>query len=96
MVEITEQGDVIWLEGEIDMASADELRSSLLEHAAGPLILDASNLTFMDSSGLKVLLEAAASRNGSGNLVLRRPTRSVRRLFEITIPNGFEGLEVQE
>ena len=96
MVEITTQGEVIWLEGEIDMSSAHELRSVLTEHGAGPLILDASNLTFMDSSGLKVLAEAAASRNGSGSLVLRRPTNSVRRLLEIIAPDGVEGLDVQE
>jgi len=96
MVEITTQGEVIWLEGEIDMSSAHELRSVLTEHGAGPLILDASNLTFMDSSGLKVLVEAAASRNGSGSLVLRRPTNSVRRLLEIIAPDGVEGLDVQE
>lgn len=96
MVDITLQGEVIWLEGEIDMSSADELRSVLMEHRTRPLILDASNLTFMDSSGLKVLLEAAALRNGSGSLVLRRPTKSLRRLLEITAPHGVEGLDVQE
>lgn len=96
MVDITLQGEVIWLEGEIDMSSADELRSVLMEHGTGPLILDASNLTFMDSSGLKVLVEAAASRNGSGSLVLRRPSNSVRRLLDITVPHGVEGLDVQE
>jgi anti-sigma B factor antagonist len=96
MVDITLQGELIWLEGEIDMASADQLRSVLMEHRTGPLILDASNLTFMDSSGLKVLVEAAASRNGSGSLVLRRPSSSVRRLLEIIAPHGVQGLEVQE
>lgn len=96
MVEITKQGDVIWVEGEIDLSSADDLRSVLKEHGTGPLILDASKLTFIDSSGLKVLLEAAASRNGNGNLILRRPTRTVRRVLEIIIPNGVAGLDVQE
>jgi anti-anti-sigma factor len=96
MVDITLQGEVIWLEGEIDMSSADELRSVLMEHRTGPLILDASNLTFMDSSGLKVLVEAAASRNGSGSLVLRRPSSSVRRLLDMIVPNGVEGLDVEE
>lgn len=95
MLEITEQGGVVWLEGEVDMASAGDLRSALIERENGPLVVDVSNLTFMDSSGLKVLIQAAASRNGSGSMVLRRPTRSVRRLLELAVPGGVEGLEVQ-
>lgn len=96
MPEITTQGEVVWIEGEIDMSSAGDLRSALKEHGSGPLILDVSHLTFMDSSGLHVVLEAAASRNGNGNLILRGPTRAIRRLLEITVPGGVEGLEVQQ
>lgn len=50
----------------------------------------------MDSSGLKVLLLAAASRNGNGNLILRRPQRAILRVLEILVPDGIDGLEVQE
>jgi anti-anti-sigma factor len=95
VVQITKQGDVIWIEGEVDMASADDLRAVLRDNDTGPLILDASNLTFMDSSGLRVLLETAASRNGNGDLILRRPQRSLRRLLEIAVPDGIDGLQVQ-
>ena len=95
MIEITEQSGVLWLEGEIDLTAGDDLRSALLQQRTGPLILDASNLTFMDSSGLKVLLQAVALRQGNGTVVLSRPHRNVRRLLELAVPGGVEGLQVE-
>jgi anti-anti-sigma factor len=94
MLDVTKQGEVLWVEGEVDMSSADELHAAIRDHGNGPLILDASNVEFMDSSGLKVLIEAGASRNGS--IVLRRPSRAIRRLLEIAVPDGIDELQVQE
>jgi anti-anti-sigma factor len=86
------------VEGEIDMASAPELVEAMarLERSNGHLVIDLAGVTFMDSSGLHAVLNEVMSRNGSGPLVLRHPTRPVRRLLDIIIPAGVEGLEVQE
>lgn len=76
------------LRGELDPHTAPELRDRLDQafarghHRIG---LELSELTFMDSSGLRVILSAhkeAASRGGS--LVLRSPSPTARRLLDIT------------
>lgn len=96
-LEITPTDEGFRLEGELDMATADDL-SQLLRAAAadgGPVLLDLSGISFMDSSGLRVLLEAAELIRGSGSLVIVHPSAQVRRLLEISIPGGAPGLEVR-
>jgi anti-anti-sigma factor len=54
--------------------------------AAGPVELDLSAVTFIDSSGLRVLL---AFRSGHGDRFrLARPSRVVKRILEITASEG--------
>jgi anti-anti-sigma factor len=80
--------------GEVDLSSMDQFRQameSLATHGSTPLVVDAEGLTFMDSAGLAVLLQAAG-RNG-GTLVMRNPQRIVRRLIEST---GLSGVLVME
>ena len=91
----TEEG--FRLEGELDMATADDL-SQLLRSAAshgGPIVLDFSGIAFMDSSGLRAILEAAATQNDNGGVVILNPSAQVRRVLDISIPGGTPGLEVR-
>ena len=83
--------------GELDMATASQLREffSQGQGSNGPLELDVSGLSFMDSSGLEVLLRQAASRPNGAPLVLQNPTRPVLRVFEIAVPRGVAGLELE-
>jgi len=47
------------VEGEVDLMTAPSLAKALAEaESAGPLTLDLREVTFMDSTGLRVLLEA--------------------------------------
>jgi anti-anti-sigma factor len=73
---------VVRLEGEIDAATAPALQRRLEAH---PLVhvLDMERVTFLDSSGLKVLAIANRARNPDGPLMLRAPSPSVRRLLDI-------------
>jgi anti-anti-sigma factor len=68
--------------GEIDHGNADTLRRAL--HTAprqgGLVTLDASGVTFCDSSALRVLIDAAVR----GGLRLHAPSSAVRRLLELT------------
>lgn len=75
------------LAGEIDAHTAPDLERHLLtritEH--GSARLETSGVTFMDSSGLRVLIGATnESRSRGGDLVLASPTPVVRRLIEIS------------
>jgi anti-anti-sigma factor len=74
-LEITPTDDGYRLEGELDMATAGDLTELLLAASAGdtPLVLDFSGVSFMDSSGLRALLEGAELPNGSGPIVSRTP-----------------------
>jgi anti-anti-sigma factor len=61
-------GSRLTLRGELDLGSAGALASAL-EQAPGPVLLDLRKLTFMDSTGVRVLLEAA-ERAGAGLRIL--------------------------
>jgi anti-anti-sigma factor len=72
--------------GEIDAASAPLLAEQVTAEGAGSsLVLDMSNVTFIDSSGLRVML-ALADRGSSGGapLCVADPSRAVMRLLEIS------------
>lgn len=73
--------------GELDLASAPELRRQVT-NAAAPgvkrLELDLSAVEFIDAAGLSVLVEMSKVAAASGcALVIRRPSRAVRRLLEL-------------
>ena len=96
-LEITATDDGYRLEGELDMATAGSL-TELLRGVAGndtPLVLDLSGVSFMDSSGLRALLEGAGLPGGGGNVVVKDPSPQVRRVLDITIPDGVPGLEIR-
>lgn len=68
------------------MASSPELAQELRDATAtgeGSLILDVSELSFIDSTGLRVLIETARRLGEAGDLVLRNPSRPVMDVLEI-------------
>ena len=74
--------------GEVDAATAPTLDAALRRAAAeghAELVIDCRGMTFIDSSGLNVLV-ANAKRLGAGDvrLVLESPSASAVRLFEIS------------
>ena len=93
-IEPTDEGFA--LHGELDMATAGDLAELLREAGRGPdpISLDFSGISFMDSSGLRVILEAASHRNGN-SLVILHPAAQVQRVLDISIPGGTPGLEVR-
>jgi anti-anti-sigma factor len=58
-------GRRLTLRGELDLGTAGQLESALAE-AQEPVLLDLRELTFMDSTGVRVLLEAAERAAGDG------------------------------
>jgi anti-sigma B factor antagonist len=88
-VGVATSGDetVVSVRGELDMATAPQLRDSLAEVLADlptRLVVDARQLTFIDSTGLSALLLAQRRcRAQGGELYLREPTEAVRRLISL-------------
>ncbi len=74
------------LGGELDAHSAPSLDAALDDlDAAGAITLDLSSLDFMDSSGLRVVIEAnQRAQASSGSMVLLRPNRTISRLFDVS------------
>ena len=81
-------GPVVVLSGEADTTTAALLREMLaaqLEAGARLVTVDASELSFLDSASLRVLVLAARALQGRhGTLVLARPQPIVARMLEIT------------
>ena len=74
--------------GELDMATTGVLKAEIDRlHEAGfdRLVLDLRRLRFMDSTGLRLVLEVdAAARSGDWSFSLIRGSATIQRLFEVT------------
>ena len=85
--ELVQSGDVheVTLRGELDMASVGDLAEWLVSVSGSSVVVDLSDLTFMDSSGITALVVAkVAMENNGDQLILRRPRPNVRRILEVT------------
>lgn len=78
----------IQLLGELDMSTAPQLREELARLAsdgATQVTVDLSELQFVDSTGLSVLIGGLKRlREQGGDMALRSPTPGTRRVLEIT------------
>jgi anti-anti-sigma factor len=76
------------LEGELDLASSVQVEEQLKAlEAARParIVIDLGGLAFIDSTGLRTLIQADQRARGSGSeLVLRPGDESIQRVFELT------------
>ena len=75
---------VVQVDGEIDLSTAGDLRTALEQALATDphVVIDMAGVTFVDAGGLRVVLQVAESRNGSGPLPLRNASR-VERILEL-------------
>jgi anti-sigma B factor antagonist len=84
-VEDGPDGVVIRPRGELDMATQAELREVLEAHApSGALTLDLAALRFLDTSGLRLILETAeAAHRGGFDFAVLPGVPAVMRLFDV-------------
>ena len=88
---------VLFLSGELDMSTAEHFSSALAPAVTegGPITVDISALTFMDSTGVHALIRAAATLKDRGCIVIHglEGNASIRKLFELTrlgeLPNVY-------
>jgi anti-sigma B factor antagonist len=89
-VTVNTDGDrsTVFLRGELDLSGVDRAREAVEQAEASDaslLVLDLSELEFIDSTGLEVVLRAARRAHDSGRrLIVARPSRYVRRLLSMT------------
>jgi anti-anti-sigma factor len=80
-------GVVLALHGELDVAAAPQLEKLLEEIRAerhDRVMVELSDLSFVDSAGVSVLIKAKKEAEEDGSqLVLRRPTAQVHRVFAV-------------
>ena len=78
---------VLALAGELDiqtMPAVARRLAEVLEHQPRRLVFDLRELSFMDSSGLRVFVLAHKQLAAGSRLVVRAPNQLIRRMLEIT------------
>lgn len=88
-------GVVIVAEGELDLVGAPTLSEALAGSGNGRVILDLGGVGFMDSSGLRALIEARQScLDADRPFAIARPSEPVRRVLELVdLGREFEVVE---
>jgi anti-anti-sigma factor len=82
--------------GELDDSTANLLAEVLRQEGrgSGDVVLDMSGVTFMDSSGVHVLLVGSEWLRG-GHLILRNPTPPIDQVFELVDIERVKGIRVE-
>ena len=84
---------VVSLAGEFDVYTVSAFRTELerVGHFSGPIIVDLSGVTLLDSSGIGALVDLLnQARSDGGSVGVICPHRPLRRVFEITgLRNAF-------
>ena len=74
--------------GDIDMATAPQLAEalqSLIEQGATLIILEAADVQFLDSSGLRVIVNSANKLSAAGGrLLIEGMSGAVQRVLEVS------------
>jgi anti-anti-sigma factor len=86
-VEPVEDAILVSATGEIDMSTVDVLEGELTmaREEGSTVLLDLSGVTFIDSTGLHLLLEASHSSAVSDwGFFVVRPSEAVQRLVEVS------------
>ncbi len=76
----------IALVGRLDTMTAPELEAELNNDlpGAGSLVLDFTDLDYISSAGLRVLLSAHKAMSGKGGMKVKNVNEIVREVFEVT------------
>jgi len=81
---------VIHVAGELDVATSGLLAAAVARAmeagnaGRADLVVDLAHVRFIDASGVNVLIRATSrARSAGGTLVLRSPSRTVRRILDV-------------
>jgi anti-sigma B factor antagonist len=79
---------ILTLDGEFDLSSAPEVRGALdrvVDEGTQRIVVDMLSCTFVDSTGLGVLLHTAKRIEGEGGMALACTDEQIRRLLGLTM-----------
>lgn len=84
-VELSEEAGRAVLHGELDLLAYDEVAAQLapLFDAPGDVTVDVSDLSFVDSSGIRLFVRLQRALDDRGRLHLSGPTPHVASVFEV-------------
>jgi anti-sigma B factor antagonist len=88
-------GGVLYLSGELDLASVGTFTECVRScvDGEGEVVLDLSDVSFIDSSGVGAVVKLARDL-GDRPIVLRSPSRSVRKVLEIVRIDDYENIRI--
>ncbi len=78
---------VLKVHGELDIATSpllDEALARARDTGAASIVVDLSSVSFMDSTGLHVLIKHAREEDNRSRLRLTKVSPQARRLFELS------------
>jgi anti-sigma B factor antagonist len=86
---VEQRGDawVVRLGGELDLYNAPQVRKALIEAAsdsASRVVVDLSEVEFLDSTALGILIEASRRLDNRSAFLLAAPRLETRRALEIS------------
>jgi anti-sigma B factor antagonist len=74
---------VVTVSGEVDLSSAPRLAETLVQFTNGTVIVDLSDVTFFDASGLRALMAARRHiERRNGRLIVHGMSRNVRKVLD--------------
>ncbi len=85
-VEHTSGQAVIRVHGDLDLYSAPELWRATAPHAepGARIVIDLGDVAFMDSQGVRVLVQAAQEVGEAGRVTVRAARPPLRKVMQIT------------
>jgi anti-anti-sigma factor len=89
--------DAIRVSGELDLASGPYLAARLAEHlpGSGDIVIDADELSFVDISGCRALVQTAMALNPPRQLVIEPASAQLLRVLELSGWRELPGLDVR-
>lgn len=85
VVDLVDENHLVRVTGELDAFTVPDVRAALAEAAGRDVVLDLSGVTFIDSSGLAMIVEARHRLEGGHHrLVIGPRSEVVQRLLELS------------
>ena len=87
-IEQLEDCTLVTLEGELNTAASAEVKNTLtplIENGSGNIVIECKDLSYIASSGLRILLSILKSvKTNGGKLTLRNVNDNINKIFSLT------------